>query len=405
MEKKDFRILVVDDDPIVAELVQNHLSYEGFPAAEFTVSSLEALQKAGQSLYYLFIIDIIMPDMGGLELLEKLDIKNKFSEAILITGKESVKTAQKAVDLGAFGYLSKPLDLNLLTGQAQKAFELVSLKVEKEQHLCNLEEQIKVRTTQLENEIIEHKKADMEILQKREELSHFARLTTINELATSLAHEINQPLTAILSNAQAILRFLDAEKPDLEEIRDALRDIVSDDKRAGFVINGLRAFLKKEESPRELLDIAGVIDEVLALTKSDMAIRNIVLKKELCTGLPSINGNRIQLQQSLVNLILNGCEAMKNTEPADARVLFIRIFKENPEKVIVEISDCGCGLNKEILGFIFEPFFTTKHDGLGMGLAIAKSIIEAHGGTLHARNNPDKGATFSFSLPIQEKKP
>ncbi|MDD5675593.1 MAG: response regulator, partial [Chitinivibrionales bacterium] len=397
-------LLVVDDDPLVANLVQAYFSSLGFNA-EIAVSGREALQKSKQSFHHLFIIDINMPEMDGLELLENLDIKNRLSEAILITGQEDFKTAKQAIQLGAFGYLGKPLNFALLTGYVCKVFELIGLKMEKEQYLGHLEEQIKLRTSQLENEISERKRVDVEIHKKREELSHVNRIVTMNELTASLAHEINQPLTAILSNAQAALRFLDAEEPDLGEIRDALKDIVSDDKRAGYVINGLRAFLKKEESPLELLDLTGVIEEVLALTKSDMAIRNIVLKKELPAGMPLIQGNRTQLQQALVNLILNGCDAMADMEPTDTRIIFVRAFMENPGCVTVEISDRGCGLEKELLDHVFEPFFTTKPKGLGMGLAIFKSIIEAHGGTLRAANNPDKGATFGFTLPIEPKKP
>jgi len=404
MEKKDFKILAVDDDPIIAELVQTHLSSLGFHA-EYAISGLETLQKTEETEYGLFIIDIQMPKMNGLELLEKLEIKNKVSEAILITGHESMETTKQALLLAPFGYLNKPLDLNLLTGQADKAFELISLKMEKEQYLDHLEEQVKTRTAQLENKINEQKKADEEIRRNREELSHVNRVATMNELATSLAHEINQPLSAILSNAQAALRFLDAEKPDLEEIRDALTDIVIDDKHAGLVINELRAFLKKDDSGWGRLDLLKNIDDVLVLTKSDIVIRNIVIKKELSKNVPFINGNRIQLQQAIINLIRNGCDAMADMDPSDTRILVIRSFMENPDHVTVEISDCGCGLKKETLRFVFEPFFTTKPNGLGMGLTISKSIIEAHGGTLQARNNPDKGVTFSFTLPVQGKNP
>jgi C4-dicarboxylate-specific signal transduction histidine kinase len=249
-------------------------------------------------------------------------------------------------------------------------------------------------------DIAARKRADEEIFKLRDELSHITRVAAMGELTASLAHEINQPLAAILSNAQAALRFLTAEKPDLEEIREALQDIVSDDRRAGNVIKELMAIFKKEEPHREPLDMARVIEEVLSLTKSDSIIRNINIKIDLPVGLPPVLGSRVQLQQVIINLINNGCEAMKDAGP-DERALTVRAFTKDSKNIIVEIADCGYGLKEGMPEKIFEPFFTTKPKGLGIGLNVSQSIIKAHGGTLSISNNPDKGATATFTLPAE----
>lgn len=252
-------------------------------------------------------------------------------------------------------------------------------------------------------DITGRKRAEAEIIRQRDEISHITRVATMGELASSLAHEINQPLTAILSNAQAALRLLTADKPDLEEVVEALKDIVNDDQRAGKVIKELRELMRRTEPSRELLDMRQVIEEVLVLMKSDLLIRNINIIGELSADLPPVLSSRVQLQQVLINLINNGYEAMKDTVPAE-KMLTIRAFAGDPKNITVEIADRGHGFLKEsMVDKIFEPFFTTKQKGLGMGLPIVKSIIEAHGGTMSARSNADKGATISFMLPAGGK--
>jgi two-component system sensor kinase FixL len=253
-------------------------------------------------------------------------------------------------------------------------------------------------------DIAARKLADEEIFKLRDELSHITRVATMGELAASLAHEINQPLAAILSNAQAALRFLDAQAPNLDEVRDALKDIVNDDQRAGNVIKELRTITKKQEPHREPLDMARVIEDVLGILKSDSIIRNITIKKDLSAGLPPVQASRVQLQQVLINLINNGCEAMMETGP-DKRTLAVRAFTKDSKNIIVEITDCGYGLKEGMPEKIFEPFFTTKPKGLGIGLTVSQSIIKAHGGTLSICNNPDKGATATFTLPAEGAKP
>jgi C4-dicarboxylate-specific signal transduction histidine kinase len=209
---------------------------------------------------------------------------------------------------------------------------------------------------------------------------------------------LNQPLAAILSNAQAGLRFLAQEDVNLSEVRDILKDIVADDKRAGEVIHRLRLLLRKDEVQYQPLAINAVVQEVLKLVRSDLASRNIVVKIDLSSRLPNVIGDRVLLQQVLLNLILNGCDAASHVGCVEQRRLCIRSLW-NGDAVQVSVSDQGRGIAIDDMESIFEPFFTTKPQGLGLGLAICRTIIKAHNGQLWAANNTDCGASVNFTLP------
>ena len=246
------------------------------------------------------------------------------------------------------------------------------------------------------------KKAELEAVQQRTELAHLARVTTLSELAGSLAHELNQPLTAILSNAQAAQRFMNADPVDMDEVRDILRDIAAEDERASEIISRMRAMMKKGEAEMKPRDLNTKIREVLMLIHSDLVARNISLSLQLSPRLPLVNGDRVQLAQVLMNLILNGCDAMSASPPGERRLL-IQTESEGDDRVRVSVVDHGVGLAPELLELVFEPFYSTKAHGLGMGLAICKSIITAHGGRIWAANNPDRGAAFHFTLKVVGK--
>ncbi len=239
---------------------------------------------------------------------------------------------------------------------------------------------------------------DLEIEEQREELLHVTRVGKLAEFVSSLAHEISQPLTAILAYAQAAQRLFAGREPQLQEI---LQYIVNDDQRASEVIRRLRALLKKSRPTLEALDINALINDTVSLIMTHITVRNKVIKFDLDSDLPSIQGDRIQLQQVLLNLISNSLEAMD--ERSDSRELSVRTFQKDKETIMVEVMDSGGGILAENMDKLFVHFFTSKADGLGMGLSISRSIIEAHGGRLEARNNPDNGATFYFSLPVDKK--
>ena len=247
-------------------------------------------------------------------------------------------------------------------------------------------------------DITRRKHAELDVQKQRNELAHLSRVTMLGELSGSLAHELNQPLAAILSNAQAGLRFLAQEDFNLSEVRDILKDIVADDKRAGEVIHRLRLLLRKDEVQYQPLAINAVVQEVLKLVRSDLASRNIVVKIDLSSRLPNVIGDRVLLQQVLLNLILNGCDAASHVGCVEQRRLRIRSLW-NGDAVQVSVSDQGRGIAIDDMESIFEPFFTTKPQGLGLGLAICRTIIKAHNGQLWAANNTDCGASVNFTLP------
>ena len=248
-------------------------------------------------------------------------------------------------------------------------------------------------------DISTRKQNELEIERQRNELAHLSRVTMLSELSGSLAHELNQPLAAILANAQAAQRFLAGEQPDLDEVRDILHDIVEDDRLAGGVIQGLRLLLKKGEMRREAIDLNGAVRAVLKLTRSDLLNAEVSLSSDLPDDLPCVFGDRVQLQQVLLNLVINASEAMAG-ESVKNRLLSIATSLAGDGMVQVEVSDRGHGIAAGDLEHIFVPFYTTKGKGLGLGLSVCRRIIEAHGGQLTASNNTNGGACFRFTLPV-----
>ena len=250
-------------------------------------------------------------------------------------------------------------------------------------------------------DITERIQAELETRQLRKELAHVTRVTTVGQLAASLAHELNQPLTAISCNAEAAESFLAADQPDLKEVQEALSEIRHDSQRAGGVIQNLRALFKKTGQQRSVLQLNGVIEETLDLLRGELVLNGTSVQLELAPDLPVVLGDRIELQQLVLNLVINALEAMTDL-PGPRRRLHVNTNLENPKVIHAFIQDCGAGIPEAQLSRLFEPFFTTKATGMGMGLAICHSIIEAHGGRLWAVNNPAQGATFHFTLPISQ---
>jgi two-component system sensor kinase FixL len=250
-------------------------------------------------------------------------------------------------------------------------------------------------------DITARKRSEMEMALQRNELAHVGRVSTMGQLASSLAHELNQPLTAILSNAQAGSRFLAAPPPDLAEVRGALEDIAQDAKRAGEVIRQLRALVRRDEPVMAPLELNRVIMDVVRLLHSDMLTRKVQIALELDPGLRLVNGDNTQLQQLLLNLVLNAFDAMKDS-PEGGRTVVLRTRQLDAELIRAEVSDRGTGISPDRLVSLFEPFHSSKRDGLGLGLSISHSIVQAHHGRLWAENNPDRGATFYFTLPVRE---
>ena len=232
------------------------------------------------------------------------------------------------------------------------------------------------------------------------ELAHANRVTSMGQLTASIAHEVNQPITAAVINAEAALRWLSAQPPDLEEVREALGHIVEDGTRAGNVIGGIRALIRKAPTRQACLDINEAIREVIALTRGEAAKTGVSVQTDLADGLPLIYGDRVQLQQVILNLIINAIEAMSGVAETP-RALLISTGQAEPGGMFVAVRDSGPGLDPASLEHLFNAFYTTKSGGMGMGLAICRSIIEAHEGQLCASANEPRGAVFQFTLPLQ----
>jgi PAS domain S-box-containing protein len=249
-------------------------------------------------------------------------------------------------------------------------------------------------------DITGRKQADQKIERQRNELAHLIRVSTVGQLASSLAHELNQPLGAILRNAEAGELFLHDPSPDLDELRAILTDIRTDDQRAGAVIDRMRALMKHRDPDRHRLDLRLVVDDVITLVHAEANNRKVRLARETATALPPVQGDRVQLQQVVLNLLLNAMDALDATPP-ERRLVTVRA-RPVGATVEVTVSDTGPGISADTLLRVFEPFFSSKPTGLGMGLAISRDIIEAHGGRLSADNNEAGGATFTLTLPAVE---
>jgi PAS domain S-box-containing protein len=247
-------------------------------------------------------------------------------------------------------------------------------------------------------DIEDRKRAEEAYSKAQAELAHITRVMTMGELAASIAHEVNQPLSGIVINGNTCLRWLAASPPNLDEAREAARRIVRDGKRAGDVIARIRALATKSSSNKERVNINEAIQDVVGLTRDEVRRKNVALKTELAEGLPPVMGDRVQLQQVLLNLIMNGVDAMSTVE-GRARELVIKAQNDEGGQVRVEVRDSGVGLDEERTQKIFDPFYSTKPAGMGMGLSISRSIIQNHGGRIWATPNEGPGTTFHFTVP------
>src|SRR5882757_8185237 len=231
------------------------------------------------------------------------------------------------------------------------------------------------------------------------ELAHVNRVTTMGQLAASIAHEVNQPLAAVVANAEACLRWLDRQTPDLDAARRSVQWIIDDGNRAGEVIRRVRALANKTEIEKVPLDVNEIIREVITLVQRELIGHLVSLQMELAPALPMTLGDRVQLQQVMINLVMNGIEAMQSVTDRP-RALVIRSAQDETQQVLVSVTDRGVGISAENADRLFNAFFTTKSSGMGMGLSICRSIMEAHGGRLWATANVPHGATFQFTLPV-----
>jgi PAS domain S-box-containing protein len=250
-------------------------------------------------------------------------------------------------------------------------------------------------------DIEDRKRAEEERARLRQleaDLAHINRVSTIGELGASIAHEVNQPLAGVVSNASASLRWLAREVPNVEEAREGLHRIVRDGKRAGEVIARIRALTRRAQMPREKLDLNETIREVLALVGDETKRKRVIIRTQFAEDLSTVSGDRVQLQQVALNLVMNGMEAMSSVG-GRARELVVSTRNVEPDQVQVMVEDSGIGIDPQKLDKIFDSFYTTKPSGMGMGLSISRSILQAHGGRLWATAKDGPGTMFHFTLP------
>ena len=251
-------------------------------------------------------------------------------------------------------------------------------------------------------DVTESMEAEEALNRARSELAHVARVTTVSALTASIAHEINQPLSGIITNAGTCLRMLAADPPDIDGARETARRTIRDGNRASDVITRLRALFSKKEFTLESLDLNDATREVIALSLSDLQRHRVIVQSELAEDLPKITGDRIQLQQVILNLLRNASDAMIGVDDRP-RQLLVRTERENGDRVRVTVRDAGVGVDRQSMDKLFDAFYTTKSGGMGIGLSISRSIVERHHGRLWAEPNDGPGATFSFSIPCAQE--
>ena len=247
-------------------------------------------------------------------------------------------------------------------------------------------------------DITERRQSQDALLAAQAELAHAARVATLGELTASIAHEVNQPLAAIVTSGEAGLRWLRRDIPNIEEVAAAISRIVAEGRRASEIVTRIRAFLKKQTAQQDMLEIGEIIEEAALLVERELSKDDITLMLETRPGLPPVRGDRIQLQQVLVNLMVNAGQAM--AERSGPRIVTVSTGLADGNRLSITVQDTGPGIPQNDLPRLFEPFFTTKHGGMGMGLAICRTTVESHGGQLSADSTPGSGATFRLTLPV-----
>ena len=408
-------VLLVDDDPSSLKLLSEALADQPISLA-VAVDGEMALRQTRREIPDLILLDAVMPGLDGFEVCRRLRAEPATREIpiIFMTSLADAASRVRGLDLGAVDYVTKPfvraeLAARVRTQIAMRAAgralaeaneELTRARASLEVDVARRTEELRAANRRLELEIELSRAAELKVRKAQEEIAHLNRVSAMSELAASIAHELNQPLGAILSNAQAAQRLLARTPPDLAEVRDALAAIVDDDRRAGKVIQRMRAMLRKDEPVVAAQDINELVREVARLLASAALLRGATLRIELAPDLPRAGGDWIQLQQVLLNLIVNALDAVAH-RPPDARLVVVQTRAPALGRVELAVTDSGEGFADANIARIFEPFFTTKAQGLGIGLAISRAIVEAHGGRLWAEDSaPGEGATVRCTLRV-----
>jgi C4-dicarboxylate-specific signal transduction histidine kinase len=409
-------ILVVEDDASLLKVIEKRLTSSGYRTvgANDGASALAWLKRDSPGL---MLLDYSLPDMRGEQLIEQLELRGRHVPFVVATGHGSESVAVEMMKRGAYDYLVKgasfmkllPVVVSRALERARQAQRLVEAEEQLREAHEELEQRVLHRTAQLAEanrrltvEMEERRRAEQQIRLHQAELAHVARLSTVGEMVAELTHELNQPLGAISSYAQACKRLMESGRgEDQNELSNSLGRIAEQADRAAEIIRRLRRFITKAKPSHVAVNINAMIRDVAALTNIDMRTDQIDVSFELTDPLPSVVGDRIQLEQVMVNLIRNAIDAMRDC-PSESCQLTISTTVENNRHICVKVCDSGVGILADMTDRVFDRFFTTKPNGMGMGLSISRSIIVNHGGLLWCTSNADHGSTFHFTLPIAQ---
>jgi C4-dicarboxylate-specific signal transduction histidine kinase len=412
-------ILVVEDDAALLTLIEKRLAAGGHRTVGVAngVSALAWLKQHAPSL---MLLDYSLPDMRGGQLLQEIAAEGVRVPFVVATGHGSESVAVEMMKRGAYDYLVKdatfmkllPAVVEKALDRARQAERLARAEGQLRQAHEELEQRVRQRTEELAEanhrlrlEMDERRRAEEQVHQHQAELAHVARLSTVGEMVAELTHELNQPLSAISSYAQACQRLLSSDGPDdRKELLASLHQVGEQADRAAGIIRRLRRFVTKAKPVQIVVGVNALLRDVAELTGIDARMAQAKVCFELTDPLPPVLGDRIQIEQVVVNLMRNAFEAMRACPP-EFRRLTIRTALDGADRIVVDVCDGGSGVPADVIERVFDRFFTTKPNGMGMGLSISRSIIEHHGGTLWVTPNADRGSTFHFTLPSYEEEP
>jgi C4-dicarboxylate-specific signal transduction histidine kinase len=367
------RVMVVEDDRIVARDISEQLGRIGHSVIGVTARGEAAVELAISNRPDLVLMDIRLEgEIDGIDAAQQIRAKCQIP-VVFLTAYADDETVRRASHAEPFGYLLKPFeDLQLRT--------VIEMALYKDRADRKLRESA----------------AALQVAQA--ELARMSRVMTMGQLTASIAHEVNQPLMAVVMNAEACVQWLKGDQANVGEARAAAERAIAEGHRAGAIIERVRAIARNAPVVFEALDLNEMIESVLSIVQPELSRQGLALDVYLQAGQPSITGDRVQLQQVMLNLLSNAADAVKASETQQRRVTVISAMDPSGE-VCVNVEDCGGGVAADHLDMIFNPFFTTKQDGIGMGLAICRSIIDAHGGRLWAEPCTPAGMRFRFTLP------